>query len=154
MHDLTFALVPEAPPQDVYANVIDSRSVKVFWKPPPKRKKNGEIVYYKIIYSKLDEASSEFDDNGINEAQKVEEVKVEPQLNSYILDKLDEWTEYKIKVLAGTKVGDGPASEPFTLRTEEAGMFSFSLYYLLFFARFFPYVHFLTFFFLIIFTLI
>lgn len=42
---------------------------------------------------------------------------------SFILDELKRWTEYRIWVLAGTSVGDGPPSYPITVRTHEDGMF-------------------------------
>lgn len=40
-----------------------------------------------------------------------------------VLDELKRWTEYKIWVLAGTSVGDGPRSYPMTVRTHEDGMY-------------------------------
>lgn len=42
---------------------------------------------------------------------------------SILLDELKRWTEYKIWVLAGTSVGDGPRSHPIILRTQEDGMY-------------------------------
>lgn len=39
-----------------------------------------------------------------------------------ILDELKRWTEYKIWILAGTKIGDGTKSYPITVRTLEDGM--------------------------------
>lgn len=39
-----------------------------------------------------------------------------------VLDELRRWTDYKIWVLAGTKVGDGPRSFPMVVRTLEDGM--------------------------------
>ena len=35
------------------------------------------------------------------------------------LEKLDEFTFYDIKVLAATKIGDGPASVPIKVQTDE-----------------------------------
>lgn len=40
-----------------------------------------------------------------------------------VLDELKRWTEYKIWVLAGTSVGDGPKSFPVKIRTLEDGMY-------------------------------
>lgn len=42
---------------------------------------------------------------------------------SFLLDELKRWTEYRIWVLAGTSVGDGPSSYPITVRTHEDGTF-------------------------------
>lgn len=39
------------------------------------------------------------------------------------LDELKRWTTYRIWVLAGTSVGDGPASYPITVQTHEDGTF-------------------------------
>lgn len=41
------------------------------------------------------------------------------------MDELKRWTEYKIWVLAGTSVGDGPRSHPIIVRTHEDGMYEF-----------------------------
>jgi receptor-type tyrosine-protein phosphatase F len=37
----------------------------------------------------------------------------------FVLDELKRWTTYRIWVLAGTSVGDGPSSFPITVRTHE-----------------------------------
>lgn len=37
------------------------------------------------------------------------------------LDELNRWTDYRLWVLAGTAVGDGPISQPITVRTHEDG---------------------------------
>lgn len=42
---------------------------------------------------------------------------------SFVLDELKRWTEYRIWVLAGTSVGDGPKSYPIVVRTHEDGTF-------------------------------
>lgn len=44
-----------------------------------------------------------------------------------VLDELKRWTEYKIWVLAGTSVGDGPKSFPVKIRTLEDGMYLFKV---------------------------
>lgn len=42
-----------------------------------------------------------------------------------MLDELKRWTTYRIWVLAGTSVGDGPSSFPITVRTHEDGTCEF-----------------------------
>jgi hypothetical protein len=42
---------------------------------------------------------------------------------SFVLDELKRWTEYRIWVLAGTSIGDGPPSFPITVRTHEDGTY-------------------------------
>jgi netrin-G3 ligand len=41
-----------------------------------------------------------------------------------VLDELKRWTVYKIWLLAGTSVGDGPKSKPLLVKTHEDGMYS------------------------------
>lgn len=45
-------------------------------------------------------------------------------MTKIVLDELKRWTEYKIWVLAGTSVGDGPRSHPIIIRTQEDGMYA------------------------------
>lgn len=49
---------------------------------------------------------------------------------NFILDELKRWTEYRIWVLAGTSVGDGPSSYPITVKTHEDGTFLFEIFIL------------------------
>ena len=109
-------LVPGAPPQRVRVMPEDSRSLRVTWEPPPARKANGEIIYYKIRYVQ----------SSLSDSDAVEIKIPNPEARSWILEELYKWTEYKIWVLAGTSVGDGPPSEPILRRTDEDGEFTFS----------------------------
>lgn len=63
-------------------------------------------------------------DKRINSGELVATAK--PDARSIRLENLEEWTEYQFRVLAANKVGDGPASDPIFLRTDEAGMFNLS----------------------------
>ncbi len=105
-------LVPGAPPQEVHGLAVDSKSLRIVWRPPPRDKHHGTITYYKVIYS---------EDNSKKPSKKLNEVNVTAKEHSVILKNLNKWTDYRISVLAGTKVGDGPASEPIILRTDEDG---------------------------------
>ncbi|XP_055940735.1 tyrosine-protein phosphatase Lar-like isoform X5 [Argiope bruennichi] len=102
--------VPGAPPQEVRGNAVNSRSLQVTWKPPPREQQNGAIIYYKIKYLK-----AEFGDDLV----KAQEIRVEADQLSYIIGGLEKWTEYRVWVIAGTEVGDGPHSLPIILRTDE-----------------------------------
>ena len=42
--------------------------------------------------------------------------------SEYVIDELKKWTEYRLWMLAGTVVGDGPTSYPVLVRTGEDGM--------------------------------
>ncbi|XP_025425132.1 tyrosine-protein phosphatase Lar isoform X2 [Sipha flava] len=99
--------VPEAPPQNVTAEAISPTSISVQWMPPLSDRSNGQIIYYKVMATESGMSDSEA------EPYRVENV------TSITLEDLKRWTEYKIWVLAGTSVGDGPTSTPITVRTRE-----------------------------------
>ena len=88
---------------------LDSRSLLVSWHPPPADQQNGAITYYKIFY-KL---------SGHNDTQAVQITLLDPARRNFTLNELHEYAEYSVRVLAGTRVGDGPASRPFLARTDE-----------------------------------
>lgn len=103
--------VPTAPPQNVRAEPEDSSSVRVMWSAPPVDKQNGHISHYKLYYV---------------EASRPDKEAIEMMLKSplqdgteFKLEELKKWTQYRIWLLAGTVVGDGPPSESITVRTQE-----------------------------------
>lgn len=95
-------------------------SIHMSWEPPPANRTNGEITYYRVFKVEANKSDSEAD---------VAIVKNQTEIR---LDELQKWTEYRVWVLAGTTVGDGPISEPKTVRTLEDGtkplLFSFKLF--------------------------
>lgn len=82
------------------------------WSPPPAESANGRIVYYKLQVVESGRSDSEASVTTLNATE-------------FVLDELKRWTEYRIWVLAGTSVGDGPTSYPITVRTHEDGMYCF-----------------------------
>lgn len=70
-------------------------------------------MYYKLFFVEEGRMDSEADS-----------IKVW-NTTEFVLDELKRWTEYKIWILAGTSVGDGPRSHPITCRTWEDGMYIF-----------------------------
>lgn len=110
-----FPTVPGAPPQEVRGNAVNSRSLQVTWKPPPREQQNGAIIYYKIKYLK-----AEYGDD----LSKAQEIRIEADQLLYVIGGLEKWTEYRVWVIAGTEVGDGPPSLPIILRTDEDGMYA------------------------------
>lgn len=109
-----FPTVPGAPPQDVRGSAVNSRSLHITWKPPPREQQNGAITYYKVKYAKVEIG---------DDLAKAQEIRVEADQLSYQIGALDKWTEYRIWVIAGTEVGDGPPSMPIIVRTDEDGMY-------------------------------
>ncbi|XP_060521097.1 tyrosine-protein phosphatase Lar isoform X3 [Cylas formicarius] len=98
--------VPGAPPSNVQGEAVSPTAIKVWWDPPPANRSNGNIIYYKLHFVEADRSDSEATINKLNST-------------SFVLDELKRWTTYRIWVLAGTSVGDGPASYPITVRTHE-----------------------------------
>ena len=46
-----------------------------------------------------------------------------PESREILIDELQKWTEYRIWMLAGTQIGDGPISYPVIVKTDEDGRF-------------------------------
>jgi receptor-type tyrosine-protein phosphatase F len=103
----------------VKAYAESSSSIRVAWHPPPESKRNGKITYYKIFY-----VASERPDS---DATMVE---VRPDKREFVIDELRKFTEYRIWMLAGTQIGDGPKSYPVVVKTDEDGKIDFFFVYL------------------------
>lgn len=103
--------VPGAPPRNVTGIAQSPTTILVSWEPPPTDRSNGNIAYYKVHVVESGRSDSEARVIKLNDTQ-------------YLLDELKKWTEYRIWVLAGTSVGDGPPSYPMTVRTHEDGMYN------------------------------
>ena len=96
---------PGAPPQNVTGYNTSSTSINVTWNEVPKDKQHGIISHYTVMYR-----------NMTNVTYK----SVTPISGKFLeLEKLDEFTFYDIKVLAATNIGDGPASVPIKVQTDE-----------------------------------
>ncbi|XP_059098877.1 tyrosine-protein phosphatase Lar-like isoform X3 [Tigriopus californicus] len=101
--------VPGAPPDLVKAYPESSTSIRVVWQPPPENKRNGKITYYKIYHVPNSRTDSDATMIEINDSDRQE----------FIIDELRKWTEYRIWMLAGTQIGDGPISYPVIIKTDE-----------------------------------
>uniref|UniRef100_A0A1B0GN63 Fibronectin type-III domain-containing protein n=1 Tax=Phlebotomus papatasi TaxID=29031 RepID=A0A1B0GN63_PHLPP len=101
--------VPGAPPRNISAEATSATTIAISWQPPPIERSNGRIIYYKVFFVEAGQSDSEATVTTLNTTE-------------ILLDELKKWTEYKIWVLAGTSVGDGPKSYPVTVRTHEDGM--------------------------------
>ncbi|XP_041977027.1 protein sidekick isoform X3 [Aricia agestis] len=109
--------VPEAAPDSVQAEPLNSTAITVTWRPPNPQKINGINQGYKIQAWKWDDAS--------NESVEQKLVSVPPNLldplteQSAVLGGLDKFTEYNVSVLCFTEPGDGPRSDFVLVRTKE-----------------------------------
>ena len=112
-----FSPVPGAPPQMVNAYPESSTSLRIVWEPPPENKQNGVIAYYKIFYVPKTRSDSE---------ATVIEIK-NANAREFVIDELMKWAGYRVWMLAGTSVGDGPKSSPIEIQTDEDGTYLPSL---------------------------
>ena len=92
-----------------------STSIRVSWQPPPENKRNGKIMYYKIFYVKSTRSDPE--------ATMIEIEKESLENYEFTIDELLKYTEYRLWMLAGTSVGDGPTSYPIIVKTDEDGTY-------------------------------
>lgn len=105
-------VVPGAPPVNVLGEAVSPTAIQVKWDPPPANRSNGNIIYYKVQFVEADRSDSEASITKVTNT-------------SFVLDELKRWTTYRIWVLAGTSIGDGPPSYPINVQTHEDGTFSF-----------------------------
>ena len=107
---------PSGAPEQVTLSDVTSTSIKVTWAPVKSEDRNGIIKGYKVIYRALP--------NG-NNVTKFRNISVENQdkagEQTLKLEGLNEFTNYSIRVLAFTAVGDGPLSVAQFKQTLEAG---------------------------------
>ena len=99
-------LVPSAAPQNVRGHNTSSTSILVAWDEVPANKQRGNIRYYTVIYK---------DTQGVAEMSK----RVGSPKRSVELTGLQRYAKYSIQVSAATVKGDGPASVPITVGTEQ-----------------------------------
>lgn len=100
--------VPGAPPSNVKGEAISATAIRVSWDPPRANRSHGNIIYYKLRFVEADRSDSEAATITLNGT-------------TFVLDELKRWMKYRIWVMAGTSVGDGPASYPITIQTLEDG---------------------------------
>jgi len=103
---------PSAAPQNVRGQNSSSRSILVTWDEVPADQRNGIITGYTITYHSQTE-----NDNG-----NVSVDANDPRQKN--LTNLKEYVNYSIAVFASTVKGNGPASVPIVVRTDQDGKFS------------------------------
>ena len=98
--------MPSAAPQNVRGYNTSSTSILVSWDEVPTNEQRGNIRYYTVIYKEIQE--------GAERSKRVDS----PAL-SVELTRLKRYARYSIQVSAATVKGDGPASVPITVNTEQ-----------------------------------
>ncbi|XP_050800593.1 netrin receptor DCC isoform X1 [Gopherus flavomarginatus] len=102
---MTLSDVPSAMPQNVSLEVVNSRSIKVSWLPPPSGTQNGFITGYKIRHRKT--------------TRRGDIETLEPNNLWYLFTGLDKGSQYSFQVAAMTVNGTGPSSDWYTAETPE-----------------------------------
>ena len=103
---------PDGTPQNVKGQNTSSTSISVTWDEVPADQQNGIITGYNITYKSETE-----NDNG--------NVEVNGSVRQTELANLKEYVNYNITVFASTVKGDGPASDPIVVRTDQDSKYIF-----------------------------
>ena len=99
-------LEPDGAPSNVRGQSSSSTSILVKWNEVPANQQNGIITGYTITYKSQTENEN---DN----------VQVNGSVRQTELRNLKEYVNYNITVLASTVKGDGPATTPIIVRTDQ-----------------------------------
>ncbi|XP_029948858.1 protein sidekick-1-like isoform X2 [Salarias fasciatus] len=100
--------VPSGSPMNVTAEAVSSSKILLSWSAVPQAQRNGVILGYKVLYSQKD-----------SEGPPSVQVAEGEGSVSLLLGVLQKYTVYVLQVLAYTRLGDGPPSNPILLRTKE-----------------------------------
>ena len=104
---MCFVLIePNAPPANVQGHNTSSTSIWVHWDAVPIADQNGIILTYTVTYSSLP--------GGISQTAIINASSTHVTLKG-----LKKYTNYSIFVFASTAKGDGNASDPITVTTDE-----------------------------------
>ena len=85
---------------------LSSKSILVTWNEVPPADQHGIITSYNVTYQSLTENHSN-------------STTVDYPVGRVTLSDLKEFVNYSITVFASTKIGDGPASDPVYVKTDE-----------------------------------
>ena len=99
---------PDGTPQNVKGQNRSSTSIIVMWEEVPVVEQNGIITRYTITYKSQTE-----NDNG--------NVQVNGSVRQTELTNLKEYVNYNITMFSSTVKGDGLASDPTVVRTDQDG---------------------------------
>ena len=107
---LVLLVVPNSPPVNVRGHNMSSTSILVQWGSVPAENRNGIIMSYTVTYKELPGGNTNSRVANATTAQAT-------------LTGLKKYTNYSIAVLASTLKGDGNASEPIIVITDEDSKF-------------------------------
>ena len=109
---MVLLLEPSSSPQGVQASAKNSTSVSVSWAAVGNEQRNGIIKGYKVIYQALPDGRNVTRFVNISDEDQEKEQDI-------TLGSLVKFTNYSIRVLAFTVVGDGPPSEVIIVQTQQ-----------------------------------
>ena len=109
---MVLPLEPSSSPQSVRASAKNSTSVSVSWAAIGNEQRNGIIKGYKVIYQALPDGRNVTRFVNISDENQGTE-------QDLTLGDLVKFTNYSIRVLAFTVVGDGPPSEVKIVQTQQ-----------------------------------
>ena len=100
------------PPEEIKCSSLSSQSIQISWQPPPTPQCNGLLQGYKLTYEPVIEDNWRGKDS--LETRKTSAL-------STVISGLRRFSNYTLRVLAYTKVGDGIFSSPVRCQTDEDG---------------------------------
>ena len=103
------SLAPSAPPNHFCVEYLGPSSIIVVWEPVPKGSRNGRVQGYRVVYQAHNKTF----------VGNVSYLDVGPEVFRAILDDLSHDTQYRTKVAAFTRAGQGPFSESIITRTKK-----------------------------------
>ena len=112
LYIISLITAPSSPPSSVNATVDSATSIQVSWSEVPAIDRNGIITQYEIIYEPLETFGGQLATRTNISDNSTFEI---------LLENLQEYVQYNIRVRAYTQVGEGPFSSNITIRTLQAG---------------------------------
>jgi len=111
---------PSMAPQSVEAVAINTSSVRITWRPPPRQHHNGVIIGYRVRYALEWTVEEDLSSEPPRDAITVMKTGSD---RSCVISGLATWTAYGIWVSAFTRAGEGPNSDVIVVQTDEGGTF-------------------------------
>ena len=102
--------VPSHSPRNITAFNTSSTSINVTWQPIPNDHVNGILLGYRVLYKKKNSPMDAFQNITVNSTY------LDAEITS-----LEVYTEYELRIVGFTIIGDGNVSEPVFCFTDESG---------------------------------